>query len=65
MVTKRISDYVESKGITLAFLAKKSGVDYEKIYKSFKGNRKLQIDEYMAICEALELDPDTFMGRKE
>lgn len=61
-VGTRILTYLESKGITQAFVARSMGMPLTKLNMVLHGKRRLQLDEYNAICDALELPYGTFLA---
>lgn len=60
-VGTRIKDYLESKGITQAFLSAKSGIPPAKLNLALNGKRKLSLTEYESVCWALGVNVDAFM----
>ena len=52
-----INKRMEHRGVTVGALARKTGIDYNKLFKSLspKLNRQMFASEFMAICNALEL----------
>ena len=48
---------MEHRGVTVGALAKKTGIDYNKLFKSLsaKLNRQMFASEFVTICNALEL----------
>lgn len=63
-VGSKIKEYLESKGISQAFLSAKSGIPPAKLNLALNGKRRLLLVEYQAICWALEVGLDTFMEPK-
>ena len=59
-VTKRVSDYIKDKGISIRSLSDGSGVSYNPLYSSISGKRRLRADEFLSICDFLEISPDRF-----
>ena len=57
----KIKDYLESKGISQAFLSAKSGIPTAKLNLALNSKRKLSLSEYEAICWALGVGVETFM----
>ena len=60
MVYKRIAQYLSDHGIKQSVLAARSGMTKQALSDALRGVRKLQADEYVAICDALEVSTDTF-----
>lgn len=55
-----ISSSVQRRGITNAELARRVGMDQELLRRSLSGERKIAADEFVALCEELELSLDDF-----
>ena len=60
-VNEKIKKYLEERGITQAFLAKKTGISHDKLYKIFNGKRKLSAQELGDIASVLNVDPNIFL----
>ena len=61
--TKQISEYIRKKGFNLSEISRKTGVPYMALYDSVaneKRDRDLRVDEFLALCKHLELDPIIF-----
>lgn len=63
-VGKKIKSYLESNGITQAFVAKRTGIPVQKLNLSLNGKRRLDFDEYELICGALSVGIDKFLEPK-
>ena len=59
-----IKAYIEDNGIKRSFVAEKIGMSPVLLGRSLEGKRKLQADEFIAICEVLSLDLDFFKKSK-
>lgn len=57
----KIKGYLESHGISQAFLSTKSGIPPAKLNLALNGKRRMTLPEYQTICWALGLNVDTFM----
>lgn len=55
-----ISSSVQRRGISNAELARRVGMDQELLRRSLSGERKIAADEFVALCEELELSLDRF-----
>ncbi|NCC69609.1 MAG: XRE family transcriptional regulator [Clostridia bacterium] len=55
-----LKEYITDNGIKQNFVAEKAGMSAELLRRSLDGKRKLQADEFIAICTALSLDLDFF-----
>lgn len=61
--TKRVSEYIRQKGFNLSEISRKTGVPYMALYNSLlndKRDRDLRVDEFLALCKHLCLDPMSF-----
>lgn len=63
-VGMKIKGYLESKGVSQAFLSTKSGIPPAKLNLSLNGKRRLSLPEYESICWALGVGVDAFMEPK-
>ena len=59
-----IKEYLESKGISQAFLSRKTGINSPKLNLALNGGRKLSLDEYAVICGVLGVDTNYFLKPK-
>ena len=57
----KIKNYLDSKGISQAFVSRETGMPLPRLNLSLNGHRKLTIEEYESICWALDVDPGTFL----
>jgi len=60
-VGSRILEYIQHSGISQAHVSKRAGIPLPKLNLALHGRRKLQMDEYEAICYALDVNPDKFL----
>lgn len=60
MVKQAIANYIQRNGIKAAYLAEKAGMSKQSICLALKGKRKLEVDEYAKICEALGVNYNFF-----
>ena len=56
----RLALYVESLPINKAELARKTHMSRSMICKMLKGERRVSIDTFCRLCEALDVDPRNF-----
>ncbi|MGM9969818.1 MAG: helix-turn-helix domain-containing protein [Anaeroplasma sp.] len=61
-VNKKLKEYLDSHGITQAFLVKKTGISQEKISNIINSRRKVTADELGRIANALEVSANIFLG---
>ena len=57
----KIKKYLDERGISQAFISRKTGISTVKLNLALNGNRKLSLDEYELICGALGVPPDHFL----
>lgn len=58
---KEIKKYLDDKGISQAYLSRKTKIPSDKLNLSLNGKRKLTLDEYATICWALGVNTDKFL----
>ena len=63
-VGMKIKGYLESNGISQAFLSSKSGIPPAKLNLALNNKRRLSLPEYESICWALGVGVDAFMEPK-
>ena len=61
MVGEKIKNYLNENGIKQTFIADKTGLSNSCISAICGGNRKIEVIEYLKICRALGVEPDTFL----
>lgn len=64
-VVAAVSEYLESHGITNAFVAEKIGMSPQAFGQTLNGKRKMSTEEYIKVCAALEKDLDCFILKEE
>lgn len=66
-VSKRIGEYMRSKGYNLADVCNLANLNYQKLYSSLYGQtgRELRASELIDLCVFLEIDPRVFKTNKE
>lgn len=65
--TNRVMDFLKKNGINLSELSRTSGVSYKLLYASVRDKnrkRELRVDEFLSICEALEVDSGIFVKER-
>lgn len=65
--TKNLAKYIKEKAINLSAMARATGIQYSALYASLghkKRNRHLSIDEAIAICKFLDVDPREFADKE-
>lgn len=62
-VTKKVAAYVQTMGINLSELSRKTGISYTAVYRSLgksEPERVLRADEFTAICSIIHKNPMDF-----
>lgn len=59
-VTLMLKQYISENGIKQNFVAEKAGISAELLRRSLDGKRRMQADEFVAVCRVLSLDFDFF-----
>lgn len=65
MIGIKVKEYLDENGIKYSYLSEKIGVPMNTLSLLLNGKRKMSIEEYFAICEALKLPVDTFEPKDE
>ena len=65
MVEARIKEYLDSHGITQAWLSKKTGLCIRKLNAALNGKRRITLEEYEGICWALDVPADKFLEARK
>lgn len=52
-----IADAIKEKGMTMRAVSRKTEIPYGKLQPSMNGKRELRVDEFLALCALLNLDP--------
>ncbi|WP_305150981.1 helix-turn-helix transcriptional regulator [uncultured Dubosiella sp.] len=60
-----LKKYLEDNGIKQKYVAKRAGMTEEKLSKILSGKRKCDVNEFLAICSALNKKPDDFVIRAD
>lgn len=59
-ISYAIANYLKAKEIKQTFLVKKTGLSSDSVSNMLNGKRKLEVEEYAKICEALDVSFDFF-----
>lgn len=62
-INEHLSNYVNEKGIKQIYIAQKTGLSPDTISKLLNGSRRMLADEFLSICNALNIDPNIFRNR--
>lgn len=56
----KVKEYLDENGIKYSYLSEKIGMPMNTLSLLLNGKRKMSVEEYFTICEALELPVNTF-----
>ncbi len=62
-VTKNVAAYVKNKGISIAKIARDTGIPYSTLYDSLSNSdrgREIRGKELLVVCDFLGVDPRIF-----
>lgn len=65
MIGLKVKKYLDEKGIKYSFLSEKIGMPMNLLSPLLNGKRKMSVEEYFTICEALGVSVDTFSPENE
>lgn len=63
-IAKEIRIYLTKNNISQTWLSIQTGITLTKLNMALNGKRKMSIDEYAKIVEALNIDANTFINSK-
>ena len=64
MIVSAIEEARRLQGVSIAELSRRIGVDRKRLWRVLNGQREIRIDEFLALCIALRIDPRTFVSGK-
>lgn len=59
-----IKKHLEEKGIKQSYVSEKTGIPAPILNMMLNGNRKIEVNEYMKICDAIGVPLDQFKLEK-
>lgn len=65
MIAERIKSYVDEKGIKQVAIANALGMNKPAVSSMLKGKRKLSAEEYVTLCDFLEVPYTKFIEKPE
>lgn len=57
-----ISTYIKNRGYKCSVLAAKAGLTPNALCRIMQGRRKIKADEFIALCNVLEINPTIFIN---
>ncbi len=64
MIVSAIEEARRLQGVSIAELSRRIGVDRKRLWRVLNGQREIRIEEFLALCIALRIDPRTFVSGK-
>lgn len=52
-----IAGAIRKRGMTVKAVSSKTGIPYNKLQPTLSGHRNLRVDEFLALCALLKVDP--------
>ena len=59
---RKIRSYMRETGRSQTYLSRRTGLSASALSLVLGGKRRLRLDEYCAICKALEVEPGFFLS---
>lgn len=61
-IGKRIKVYIDDRGIKMRSIAEKAGITIQAFSAMVNGKRRIEVSEYVAICDALDVPFNQFIA---
>ncbi|MBE6904336.1 MAG: helix-turn-helix transcriptional regulator [Ruminococcaceae bacterium] len=62
-IKEQLNTYISENGIKQIYIAQKTGLTADTVSKMLNGSRRILADEFLLICNALNIDPNIFRNR--
>ncbi|OZB90093.1 helix-turn-helix domain-containing protein [Paenibacillus sp. XY044] len=63
-INEKIKEYINSNGLIMKVVAKRSGIGLQRFYRIVNGNSSMTVEDYEKICrDGLEVDPSIFFKK--
>ncbi len=62
-VNAKLKDFVDKNGIKQAHICEATGMSADSVSRIMNSTRKITADEFLNICNALNLDPRDFVPK--
>lgn len=59
-INRMMAEIVASKGIKQTYLSKETGMTPDTISKILRGERKMLAEEFLLLCDVLDVSPESF-----
>ena len=64
-IAARMDAVRERRGISIAELARRAGIDGKRLWYVLRGNRTMRADEFVRLCAVLDLEIYHFLTRAQ
>lgn len=64
-IAARIEEVRERRGMSIAELARRSGIDGKRLWSILRGSRAMRADEFVRVCAILDLEIYHFLTRAQ
>lgn len=61
-VNEKLKKIVEEKGLKQSYLCEHTGMTADAISRILNSNRKVTAEEFLGICQVLDVDPRQFLS---
>ena len=59
-MTEKVRAYIDEHGLCRKYIALNMGTSESRLSQLLNGKRRMTVDDYMALCQAIAVDPRTF-----
>lgn len=59
-VNQKLNNFICERGIKQSYIAEQTGISKDAISKILRGKRKITADEFLRICNSVQIDPNIF-----
>lgn len=60
MIGAMIKEYISGLGLKFGAVAERAGIPFNTFSAMLNGKRKITVEEFFSICQALGVEPNTF-----
>lgn len=61
MVGLKVKEYLDQRGVKYSYLSRMIGIPMNLLSLTLNGKRRMSVEEYFAICKALDVSVETFV----
>lgn len=59
-INEKLAEIINAKGLKQSFVAEKTGIKADAVSRILANKRSIQADEFLKLCELLEVNPREF-----